>query len=220
MSSKAKNADELLKRERVEDIISSMNARGTTGSDYDGRVLQKVLVTPEQIEARVNALSAEISMVFDGRELTILPVLTGSLVFVSDLIRRLPLKIRVEPVSISSYPGAHTRSRGCRFRLPPPARLDGHDVLIVDDIYDSGETMRFLMDAVVSSGAAGIHSCALLRKSRPDLPEREERVDFVGFDIPGEFVVGYGLDYNGLYRNLPCIGVLSPDMIARREGRA
>jgi hypoxanthine phosphoribosyltransferase len=124
-------------------------------------------------------------------------------------MREMKVRMRVEPVSVSSYPGTSTKSKGCTFRLPPTDLLKGMNVLIVDDIYDSGNTMKFLIEEIASIGAACIKTCVLLVKPRPDLPDREDLVDFVGFDIPGRFVIGYGLDYNELYRNLSDIGILS-----------
>ena len=169
----------------------------------------RVVVSRNQIARRVEELAGELSICYAGGEITIVMVLTGALVFVADLIRALPLPVRIEPVSVSSYPGQSTTSGACRFRLPPPETLAGRDVLIVDDIYDSGQTMRFLTDAIQNTGPAGIKSCVLLRKARPDLPNRRGEVNFVGFDIPDEFVVGYGLDFGDLYRNLPDICVLA-----------
>lgn len=170
--------------------------------------ISKVLVTREQIAMRIEQLAEELVRFYEGRELTVLVVLTGALVFVSDLVRKMPLKVRIEPVSVHSYPGRATRSCGVQWRLPPPENLTGRNVLIADDIFDSGETMRFLLAAVASAGAEHVRSCCLLQKNRPDLGEHGS-ADFVGFQIPDEFVVGYGLDFDGLYRNLPDIGVLA-----------
>lgn len=171
--------------------------------------ISRVVVPRDDIAARVKALADDIAAVFPKRDITILPVLTGALVFTADLIRRLPARVRVEPVSVQSYPGRTVRGQQCRFRLPPPEGLHDRHVLIVDDIFDSGQTMAFLRDAVAQRRPAEIHTCALLRKDRPDLPDRPADPDFFGFDIPDEFVVGYGLDFDSLYRNLPDICVLA-----------
>ena len=171
------------------------------------REISHVVVSTEQIAQRVESLGAELTQFYSDKEVTIIPVLTGAFVFASDLVRRLPLKLRIDPVSINSYPGMSIRSKGCSFRLPPPENLHNRDVLIVDDIYDSGQTMGFLTESVRNSGGRSIHTCALLQKMRPDLPERKS-IDFVGFDIRDEFVVGYGLDFDGFFRNLPDICVL------------
>ncbi len=170
--------------------------------------LASVLATREQIALRVAELAGELVEVYQGREITIVQVLTGALMFVADLVRQMPLCLRIESVSVSSYRGRDTRPGQARFRLPPPEDLSNRDVLIVDDIYDSGQTMKILVDAIKLSRPASIRQCVLLQKDRPDLPDRPG-VDFVGFKIPDEFVVGYGLDFDGLYRNLPDIGVLA-----------
>ncbi len=176
-------------------------------------VLERIIVHEKDIVSRVAEMAKDVTASFSGGEVTIVPVLTGSLIFTADLMRYMDLRVRVEPVSVNSYPGTSTRSQGCRFRLPPPDTIAGHDILIVDDIYDSGETMKFIIDELRSVGVNRIEVCVLLRKSRPDLPDRNDLTNYVGFDIPDEFVVGYGLDYDGLYRNIPSIGVLSGDLI-------
>lgn len=165
-----------------------------------------VLVTRRRIARRVAALAERIAESFGDEEMTIVAVLTGVLVFLADLLRRLPTRIRVEVVSLSSYPGAAVQSRGPSFRLWPVGDLVGRHVLVLDDILDTGQTLACLLDRVRSLGAASVRTCVLLRKNCP----RVERVepDWVGFDVPDAFVVGYGLDHDGLYRNLPDIRVL------------
>ena len=169
--------------------------------------MQRVLVPRDHIARRVHELAGELIVEYEGRELTIVVVLTGALTFTADLIRALPLPLRIEPVSVSSYTGAATRPHEATFRLPLPSDMQGRDVLIVDDIFDSGQTMDILSAAARAAGARDVKRCALLRKARPDLPGRGE-LDYYGFDIPDEFVVGYGLDYNGYFRNLPDVAVL------------
>ncbi len=169
--------------------------------------VEKVLVSRDEIALRVASLAGEIAAVYDGRELTILPVLTGSLIFTSDLIRRLPLPMRIDLISISSYPDGTLESSSPKFNLPIPADLSGRDILIVDDILDSGRTLASLAAALERRKPASVRSCVLLRKlvaGRKPLAG----ADFVGFDVPDEFVVGYGLDFKHLYRNLPDICVL------------
>ena len=170
--------------------------------------ISRVVVPRERIARRVEQLGQEITEFYQGREVTLMMVLTGALVFVSDLIHQLALPVRIEPVSVGSYPGARTQPQASRFRLPPPENLEGRHVLIVDDIYDSGQTMAVLTEAVRAARAASVRGCVLLRKDRPDLETRPGEVHFVGMDIPDVFVVGYGLDFDDLYRNLPDICVL------------
>ena len=167
----------------------------------------RVLMTPEQIAQRVEQLADALVDCYDGRPVVVLTVLTGAMVFLADLIRRLPMPLEVAVASVRSYPGQATRSVGPTLTLPVDCDFAGRDVLIVDDILDSGQTLRAVQELVAAAGADRIRTCVLLRKDRPDLPNRPE-ADFVGFDVPDAFVVGYGLDFNGLHRNLPDIRVL------------
>lgn len=175
------------------------------------------MITRQQISQRVESLAAEITEHYQGRELTVVAVLTGSLVFLADLVRCLPLKMRIEVISASSYSGKSTESQVLELSLPAGFDLAGRDVLLLDDILDSGQTIRALIDELAGHGPASLRSCVLLRKNRPDVGERIQP-DYVGFDVPHEFVVGYGLDYDNFYRNLPDICVLR-DMPAVAEKR-
>jgi len=171
--------------------------RSADGQNHD---IGRVLVTREEIARRVTELGREISAAYEGRDITIVAVLTGSLIFLADLIRQLPNRIRIFPISVSSYPGANTESQGPRLGAMP--QLPAGDVLIVDDILDTGQTL----DALVSHcrrHVASVRACVLLNKKRK-MP-RHVQADFTGFDIGEEFVVGYGLDFDNLYRNLPDI---------------
>lgn len=167
----------------------------------------RVVVPRRDIRRRVQQLADAIARCYDGEELTILAVLTGSLIFLADLIRFLPLRMQMDVVSVSSYPGPAVRSQGPRLLLPPAEDLAARHVLILDDILDSGRTLAFLTRTISAMAPASVRSCVLLRKRRPDVPDRPE-ADFFGFDIDDEFVVGYGLDYNNFYRNLPDLCVL------------
>lgn len=167
-----------------------------------------VLVTRQQIARRVATLARQITQAFGEEELTIVAVMTGALVFLADLLRYLPMRTRVEVVSLSSYPGPAVRSQGPSFRLPPMGDLAGRHVVILDDILDTGRTLACLLDRIRSLNPASVRTCVLLRKDRPGAQRVEP--DWVGFDVPDEFVVGYGLDHEGLYRNLPDIRVLDP----------
>jgi hypoxanthine phosphoribosyltransferase len=170
--------------------------------------LGPVVIARDRIAARVGTLADEIAACYGQAELTVLVVLTGAVVFVADLVRRLPMRVRQEAVRVRSYPGRATRSQGPTFLLPPSADLVGRDVLIVDDILDSGRTLAALGKAVSARRPASLRTCVLLQKRRADLPGRP-RADFVGFEIGDEFVVGYGLDYDNRYRDLPDIRVLA-----------
>jgi hypoxanthine phosphoribosyltransferase len=144
--------------------------------------------------------------------LTIIPIMTGSIIFVADLVRRLPLRMRIYPMSASSYPGTATTSQGVTLSSDSrvPDALTGQHVLLIDDILDSGSTLRAVTDELKQRDPATLHTCVLLRKQRDQAMNFP--IDYVAFDIPDEFVVGYGLDYNDQYRNVPQIVTLKPEV--------
>ena len=188
---------------------------------FDGSALEadieQVLLSAERIAARIDELAANLRQDLadsgaDADGIVLMPVMTGSMLFVADLVRRLPQKLRLELALVSSYPGKAMESRGATLTLPLPTELEGRHIVIVDDILDSGGTIRFLREEVARQRPASLRSVVLLRKPRPDAADVP--CEHVGFEIPDEFVVGYGLDFDGLYRNLPYIGTLRPD--ARR----
>ena len=176
----------------------------------------RVLLTPEQLAAGVTRLSAAVRAAVGDRPLTVVGVLTGSIVVVSDLIRRLEGPVRVSMVWASSYRGTATRPGALELRLDLLPDLTGQDVLLVDDIFDSGRTLQALVEELRRRGAARVLSLVLLRK----LGRAEVAIepDFVGFDIPDEFVVGYGLDFDGGLRHLPHLAALDPEDIAAARG--
>jgi hypoxanthine phosphoribosyltransferase len=167
-----------------------------------------VLISAEQIHQRVGELAGLIAPQYRGRSLTIVGVLTGSLMFLSDLVRRLDVPLRIGFIQASSYRGAVTQPGA--LHIDPEIRADvrGRHVLLLDDILDTGQTLHHLTGHLAESGAASVKVAVLLRKQgRQRYPVH---ADFVGFDIPNEFVVGYGLDFNDEYRQLPYIAVLPP----------
>jgi hypoxanthine phosphoribosyltransferase len=155
-----------------------------------------------------------------GGELTLIPILTGSIIFVSDLIRQLPLKLQIRLISVTSYPGTATSSRGATIQAAltnVPQSLAGAHVLVIDDILDSGSTLRAVSDFLRQRGPATVRTCVFLRKQRPEAMACP--VDYVAFDIPDEFVVGYGLDFDDYYRNLPDVCTLKPSVIEAAQAR-
>ncbi|MCX5659862.1 MAG: phosphoribosyltransferase family protein [Planctomycetota bacterium] len=153
--------------------------------------------------------------------ITLVPVLTGSIIFVSDLIRHMPLRMQIRLISITSYPGASTSSQGAKLRgglTSLPESLAGAHVLLIDDILDSGKTLTLACEEIAKRGPASVKTCVLLRKQRPEAAKFP--VDYVCFDIPDKFVVGYGLDCNDYYRNLPDIVTLRPEVLARLAAEA
>lgn len=169
----------------------------------------EVLVHRERIAQRVADLGAAIAADLGGRPLTLAALMTGSLIFVADLIRQLPVMMKIHLSEVSSYPGKATRSGPLAVQSPLPEDLSGQHVLIVDDILDSGRTLGRAAADVRGAGAVEIRTCVLVAKP----PSRRAddglaEADYVGFDIPDEFVVGYGMDFDDYYRNLPDIVVL------------
>lgn len=168
--------------------------------------IDRILLTHNAISRRVGKMAGEIAAAYGKREIVIVPVLTGSMIFMADLIRRLPLKMRIDVVAVSSYPGRSRASRGASIMFPGSLPLRGRDVLIVDDILESGQSLAAVAGLMRKRGAKSVKTCALLRK--PQAIAKGLAADFTGFDIPDDFVVGYGMDYNHYYRNLPYIAVL------------
>lgn len=178
----------------------------------------RVLVGRKRIANCVGRLARDIRRAYaDQEELTIMAVLTGSMIFLADLIRRLPMKLRLELVWMSSYPGRRTQPGRPEYKMSIPPGLSGRHVLVVDDILDSGQTLSLILMGAAAQRPASLRSCVFLAKRRPDLPDRV-RPDFAGIEITDEFVIGYGLDYDNLYRNLPDVMVLKP--AARRSRKS
>lgn len=178
--------------------------------------IEKVLISERRIELRVRELARQITSDLFREfsspiELTLIPILTGAMIFASDLLRHLPLPMKIGLLGVSSYPGASIRSQGANLISEKLGDLAGRHVLLVDDILDSGQTLGLVRSALAPHKCASIKTCVLLRK--PTSGARQTPVDYVGFDIPDEFVVGYGLDYNDYYRNLPKIVTLKPGVI-------
>ena len=178
----------------------------------------EVLLSAEDLAAGIGRLSAAVRQAVGRRPLTVVGVLTGSIVLVSDLIRRLEGPVQVSMVWASSYRGTATSPGALELRLDLLPDLTGKEVLLVDDIFDTGRTLDALMQGLRRRGAASVRSLVLLRKA--GRAEVALQPDFVGFDIPDAFVVGYGLDFDGAWRHLPYLAALdSADIAAGRAGQ-
>lgn len=178
--------------------------------------LERILISRDQIAERIRELGQEIAWTYEDEEedgITIVTILSGALIFVSDLIRRLPFRMKIGLITVSSYHGATTESGGARISQDLNTQVAGRHVLLVDDILDTGGTLRLVRERLIQAGAKSIRVCVLLRK--PSKAPSDLDVEFVGFDIEDKFVVGYGLDYDDHYRNLPDIGILRPELYAR-----
>jgi hypoxanthine phosphoribosyltransferase len=170
----------------------------------------EVLLTEEQIEAKVAELGRQISADYAGRELTLVSVLKGSLPFMADLMRRISLPLRIDLMEVSSYGGTSTESSGLvRILKDLSAPIEGREVLLVEDIIDTGLTLNYLIRYLKGKNPSSIKVCSLLNKPARRLVEIP--LDYVGFEIPDAFVVGYGLDFGEVYRNLRFVGVLRPE---------
>jgi hypoxanthine phosphoribosyltransferase len=171
----------------------------------------EVLVTEAAIQARVIELGHQISDDYRGRDLTLVSVLKGSLPFMADLMRAIDVPVRIDLMEVSSYGGATTESSGLvRILKDLSASIAGEDVLLVEDIIDTGLTLNYLIRYLRGKNPASLRICTLLDKPARRLVEIP--VDYTGFTIEDRFVVGYGLDYGELYRNLRFVGVLRPEV--------
>ena len=163
------------------------------------------------ILARLDEIAAKISEDYRDRELTVIAILNGSLIFMADLLRRIPLPLKLDCLSVASYHGGLETSGEVIFRQVALPDIQGRDVLLLDDILDSGNTLAAIRDKLNTAGPRSMRVCVLLQKKK--VRARPVDADYVGFEIEDEFVVGYGLDYMERYRNLPCIGVLRKELI-------
>jgi hypoxanthine phosphoribosyltransferase len=172
--------------------------------------LRCILYHESTVLCRLDELAREITDDYRNRELAVVAVLNGSFMFMGDLLRRIPLPLRVDCLSVASYVGDRSSGIVTFDQLTMPA-IAGRDVLILDDILDSGHTLHAVRARLLAEAPRSVKTCVLLRKKK--VRAKEVEADYVAFDIADEFVVGYGLDFMERYRNLPCIGVLSEDVI-------
>ena len=187
--------------------------------------IERILIDRDSLARRIEELAQQITRDLCGEDtdtctlpggpaaggITFIPILTGSFIFAADLIRHMPLLMQIRLISVTSYPGTSTTSRGAQIRgglTNLPQSLEGSHVILIDDILDSGQTLKLVTEHLAKRNPASLRTCVLLRKQRPEAMATP--VDYVAFDIPDEFVVGYGLDYDDFYRNLPEIATLRP----------
>jgi hypoxanthine phosphoribosyltransferase len=176
----------------------------------------EILLTEDQIQAKVRELGARIAADYAGKQLTLVSVLKGSLPFMADLMRAIDLPVRIDLMEVSSYGGTATESSGLvRILKDLSASIADEEVLIVEDIIDTGLTLNYLIRYLRGKSPVSLRICTLLDKPARRLVEIP--VDYRGFEIPDQFVVGYGLDYGELYRNLRFVGVLRPEVYSGGE---
>jgi hypoxanthine phosphoribosyltransferase len=172
--------------------------------------ITKVLVTEEQIKSRVSELAKQIDSHYTGKDLLLVGVLKGAVMFMADISRALESRVQMDWMAVSSYGSGTTSSGVVRILKDLDSDVLGKDVLIVEDIVDSGLTLSWLVSNLEARGASSVEVVTLLRK--PEAAKVDVEVRWVGFEIPNEFVVGYGLDWNERYRTLKCVAVLSPSV--------
>ena len=172
--------------------------------------VEQILYTEEELRKRVKELGCQITADYSGREPLLISVLRGSYIFMADLTRSINLDVTVDFMSVSSY-GAGTVSSGqVEIKKDLSTSIEGKDLIIVEDILDSGNTLYYLMDVLRARKPASVRLCTLMDK--PERRVKPIKADYVGFTIPDAFIVGYGLDYAEKYRNLPYVGVLKPSV--------
>lgn len=171
-----------------------------------------VLLSEEELQKKVNELGAQISADYAGKRLLMVSVLKGSVIFMADLMRAVTIPAEIDFMSVSSYGSSSKTSGVVKIVKDLDINLEGYDLLIVEDILDSGLTLSYIKKILLERKPNSIRICTLLDK--PERRRADIRADYFGFEVPDEFVVGYGLDYAEKYRNLPYIGVLKPEVYA------
>ncbi|MEL7605994.1 MAG: hypoxanthine phosphoribosyltransferase [Sedimentibacter saalensis] len=175
--------------------------------------IKKILIAEDELQAKVKELGAKITEDYQGKDLLLVCVLKGAVLFVSDLMKRIDLPLEIDFMAISSY-GSNTQSSGVvRILKDLNQSIEGRNVLIVEDIIDSGLTLSYLAENLKSRGPESVEICTILDK--PDRRTTSLDIKYTGFQVPDEFVVGYGLDYAEKYRNLPYIAVLKEEVYTK-----
>jgi hypoxanthine phosphoribosyltransferase len=178
-------------------------------SVIDPALIAEILIPSDRLQARIAELGAEISRDYEGKDLLLLAVLKGSVLFLSDLMRRIEIPHAIDFMATSSYGAGMESSGAVRILKDLDAPIDGRNVLIVEDIIDTGRTLSYLKRLLAARQPRSLRICTLLNK--PSRRDVDVPVEYIGFDIPNKFVLGYGLDFVELYRNLPYIAVLAPE---------
>lgn len=176
--------------------------------------IKNILISEEKISQRVKELGRQITEEYKGKELLVVGILKGCVLFLSDLVRTIDLPLTMDFMVVSSY-GTTTKSSGVvRIVKDLEREIEGKDVLIVEDIVDTGLTLSYLVENFKTRNPKSVKVCSLLDK--PDRRKAQVDIEYVGFKIPDEFVVGYGLDYAEIYRNLPFVCVLKPEVYSKK----
>ena len=178
--------------------------------------IERVIYDQQEIDQRVSELAEQLNHDYAGkRDVVVVAVLTGAIMFTMDLYKRLDLYAHIDFVDVSSYQGGTSSTGSVKLLHDLKNDIKGKDVIVCEDIVDTGRTLKFLIDLLKDRGANSIKICSIFDK--PAGRVVAVQADYVGFDVPNEFLVGYGLDYQGLYRNLPYIGVLKPSVYQKKH---
>ena len=173
--------------------------------------MKEILFTEEQIQTKVKELAAQISKEYEGKDPVFVGVLKGVVIFFADLVRNVDIPCEIDFMSISSYSGTTSTGR-TEIRKDLSVNIEGRHVIILEDIFDTGTSLTFTVNHLLNKNPASLKVCTFLDKPERRRPGITLKPDYVGYTIPNEFVVGYGLDFNEHYRNLPYIGILKPEM--------
>ena len=168
-----------------------------------------VLISEQDVDARIAEIGAQISKEYEGKQVHLICILKGSVYFTCELAKRISVPVTMDFMSVSSYGDGTSSSGVVKIAKDLDETIEGKDVIVIEDIIDSGRTLSYLLEILQKRNPSSMKLCTLLDK--PDRRVREVKVDYVGFAIPDEFVVGYGLDYDQKYRNLPYIGIVKFD---------
>lgn len=171
--------------------------------------IKDVLLTEEEIAVRIRELGKQITEDYEGKDIVAIGILKGSVLFMSDVVRRIDVPVEIDFMEVSSYGSGTTSSGVVRILKDLNVKIEGKHILIIEDIIDTGYTLSYLLENFKTRQPRSIKICTLLDK--PDRRKADVSADYTGFVIPDEFVIGYGLDYDQRYRNLPYIGVLEVD---------
>lgn len=175
--------------------------------------IQSVLYTEEQLREGVKRIAAEINRDYAGKEIYAIGILKGAIIFYADLVREINVPVSFDFMAASSYGKGSTSSGAVKILKDLDFSIEGKHVIIIEDIVDSGLTLSYLLKNMESRHPASVKLCTLLNK--PERREVDVKIDYVGFEVPNEFLVGYGLDYDSKYRNLPYIGILKPEVYTK-----
>lgn len=175
--------------------------------------IERVLISEEQLQARIAELGKELAADYAGKNPIFLGVLKGVVMFFTDMVRATPIPCQFDFLAVSSYRGGTSTSGTVRMQKDVSTDIRGRHVVILEDILDTGLTLRFVCDHLLRMEPASLKICTLLDK--PERRKVDVYADYIGFTIPNEFVVGYGLDYQEYYRNLPFVGVLKPEVYSK-----